>query len=235
MKTFRLAALMFLSIVFGFMLFVGPGTVDAQHQDEQKKEKILFQWAFGALVKAEHGSNLVAITRDTELKTGNQFKMFLQLRTKCFLYFIYHSSQGELSVLFPYRFDQLSTECLTSKEYYIPQSDEWFEFDEHPGKETFYLLASASRLRSLETLINNYETADSAKKPESAARVLKEIRNLRWQHREFKIYAEKPVNIMGQTRGSDEVKKKEIPDVADLAVEISANNFYSRTFTIDHQ
>ena len=70
MKTFRLAALMFLSIVFGLMLFVDLRTVDAQHQDGQKKEKILFHWAFGAFVKAEHGSNLVAITRDTELKTG---------------------------------------------------------------------------------------------------------------------------------------------------------------------
>lgn len=49
------------------------------------------------------------------------------------------------------------------------------------------------------------------------------------------IAGERPVNIIGALRGTAKTEKDGSYDVASFAVEISADTFYSRTFTIDHQ
>lgn len=213
---------------------LGSGLAAAQ-QESGEEENLRFLWAFGALKKGEGEPKLIPIARDTALKSGDQIKFFVKPKEECFVYLIYHSSQGELSVLFPYRFEQLSRGYPKKAEYYIPQGVEWFELDEHVGQETFYLLASSERLYNLEALINMYETADPAKKPEFAKKALKEIRMLIRENRKFKGFAEKPVTIMGHLRGSEKVELGATPDVTNLAVEISGSKFYSRTFTIDHK
>lgn len=234
MKTLRLATAILAFIALGFEIPLGPGPAAAQQKTEQE-ENIQFSWAFGAIKKGEGEQKLIPIARDTALKSGDQIKFFVKLEKECFVYLIYHSSQGEVSVLFPYRFEQWSSAYPKRAQYYIPQGFEWFELDEHVGQETFYLLASAKRLHDLEALINKYETADPAKKPELAKKALKEIRMLIRENRKFKSFAEKPVTIMGHLRGSEKVEAEGTPDVTSLAMEISGKNFYSRTFTIDHQ
>lgn len=234
MKGLRLVVVVSVFMALGFEIPLGPGPAAAQQKTEQE-ENIQFSWAFGAIKKGEGESKLIPIARDTALKSGDQIKFFVKLEKECFVYLIYHSSQGELNVLFPYRFEQLSRGYPKQAQYYIPQGLEWFELDEHAGQETFYLLASAERLHDLEALINKYETADPAKKPELAKEALKEIRMLIRENRKFKSFAERPVTIMGHLRGSEKVEGEGTPDVTNLAVEISGRNFYSRTFTIDHQ
>ena len=234
MKRLHLATVILVFIAIGFDLPFGPKPAAAQQKNEQE-ENIRFLWAFGAIKKGEGEPKLIPIARDTALKSGDQIKFFVKLKKKCFVYLIYNSSQGEISVLFPYRFGQLSKGYPEQSEYYIPQGFEWFELDEHVGQETFYLLASAERLHDLEAIINKYETADPAKKPELAKKALKEIRMLMRENRKFKSFAEKPVTIMGHLRGSEKVEVGGTPDVTNLAVEIFGRNFYSRTFTIDHK
>lgn len=234
MKIFRLATMIVAFVVLGFGSTFDFGVAAAQQKSEQE-ENIRFLWAFGAIKKGVGELKLIPFARDTALKSGDQIKFFVKLEKECFVYIIYYSSQGELSVLFPYRFEQLSRGYPKLAEYYIPQGVEWFELDEHMGQETFYLLASAERLHDLEALINMYETADPAKKPELAGKALKEIRMLIRENRKFKSFAEKPVTIMGHLRGSEKVEVAGTPDVTSLAVEISGSNFYSRTFTIDHK
>jgi|Deesub1362B_J571_1020462.scaffolds.fasta_scaffold03167_3 hypothetical protein len=234
MKTLRLAAVVSTFLVLGFGLTVVVGSGNAQQQNEGE-ENIRFLWAFGAIKKGQPEAELIPVTRDMALKTGDQIKFFLKPEEKCFLYLIYHSSQGDLYVLFPYRFEQLGSEDFMSGYFYIPQGDQWFELDEHVGQEIFYLLASAKRLGQLESLINNYETADRGKKPAIVKKILTEIRRLRWEHRRFKTLAERPVTTIGNVRGTKGAGEPSPPDVAKLAVEISGTDFYSRTFTIDHQ
>jgi hypothetical protein len=53
-----------------------------------------------------------------------------------------------------------------------------------------------------------------------------EIREVKKRYRQFATLAERPVPIAGNLRG---------PDIGDLAVEITAQNFYSKTFTIEHR
>jgi hypothetical protein len=232
MKTLRVIsiALTMLSCLF----FTSHAVIHAQETAAQQETNVQFQWAFGALKKA-NGSKFEAVTKDTDLKTGDQIKFFLKVNENCFVYLIYRSSQGELSILFPHRFKLQSVEYTVAGNHYIPKGDQWFELDEHTGEERFYLLASKMRLMDLEALINDYESADAAKKPALAKAILAKIRKLRKQHLKFKTYAERPVNIIGNLRGTEKAGTAGPHDIAKFAVEISADTFYSRTFTIDHK
>ncbi|MGD9045786.1 MAG: DUF4384 domain-containing protein [Desulfobacterales bacterium] len=217
-----------------FAVFNGYPPVHGEEAKTDQNSSVQFEWAFGALKKA-NGSKFEAITKDTDLKTGDQIKFFLKVNKSCFVYLIYRSSQGDLSVLFPHRFKLKSVEYTVAGNHYIPKGDQWFELDEHTGEERFYLLASKKRLMDLEAFINDYESADAAKKPPLAKTILAEIRKLRKQHLKFKTYAERPVNIIGNLRGTEKAETAGPHDIAKFAVEISADTFYSRTFTIDHK
>ncbi|MFC1825936.1 DUF4384 domain-containing protein, partial [Thermodesulfobacteriota bacterium] len=234
MKPFRLAILICTFAVFGFICPQNPNVVFADQQEKTAKGNISFHWAFGALVGKESNRKLTSITRDTSLKTGDQFKMMVELKKNCFVYLIYHSGQGEIQLLFPNRIKQFSDDYKTFEKYYIPQGDLWFALDENVGHEAFYLLASAKRLTSLEALLNDYEFADSEGKPELTAKILTEIREIKRQHKTLTAAAERPVSIGGTVRG---IKDEQVlsHDVASLAIEISATDFYSRTFTIEHK
>ena len=48
-------------------------------------------------------------------------------------------------------------------------------------------------------------------------------------------YAERPVNIIGKLRGTEKAEAATELETAKHALEISADTFFSRTFTIDHQ
>ena len=234
MKFYRLPGFALTSFLCLFLFYPSHAVVSTREAAAQSDANVNFQWAFGALKKT-NGAKFETITKDTDLKTGDQIKFFLKVDKNCFVYLIYCSSQGELSVLFPQRFKLKSTEYSVAGDHYIPKGDEWFELDEHTGEERFYLLASAGRLLGLETLINDYESADASKKPLLTEEILAEIRQLRKQHLKFKTYAERPVNIIGNLRGTEKAETAGAHDIAKFALEISADTFYSRTFTIDHR
>jgi hypothetical protein len=178
---------------------------------------------------------LEPITQDTSLKSGDQMKMFIELNSKCFVYVLYQSSQGEIQLLFPFSLQQFEADYQVSKPYYVPKGDAWFQLDEKTGAESFYLLASAQRLTSLENLLRQYDAAQSAQKGAIAQQVLAEIRNIRKQNRGFTTTPERPVAIGGTVRGVDSQKPSAFPDVSTIASKVSADGFYGRTFTIDHK
>lgn len=211
------------------------GSVLAEREKEQKHGNIKFLWAFGAIIKTADSVVFQSIDRDTALKTGDKIKFFIKLEKPCFVYLIYRSSQNEIKVLFPHRFEVTDNERNISQDYYIPLGNQWFELDDHVGQEKFYLLASPDRLYELEAIINKYESVDTAQRPEIANKIQLEIRNLRKKHLKLKRHAERPVNIIGGLRGTEKTVKNVSYDVANFALEISANTLYSRTFTIDHR
>jgi len=203
---------------------------------EQKgDDDICFRWGFGGIVRGDSGLEFVSITRDTTLKTGDSLKMFVELEKMCFVYLIYHSAHGELFTLFPYSMKQFATEYAIGKKYYIPQGDRWFELDQNVGSETFYLLASAQRLIELEALLDGYMSADPVQREELVRQILMEIRAKQKQHQRFTIAPERPVPIGGSLRRINRDDKAPLPDIETAAVGISADKFFSRTFTIDHR
>lgn len=226
-------AFLCLTLEFGVFGLTNPLSAAAE---EQVEEKICFLWAFGAVVGTGDDQKLVSITRDTELKTGDRFKMFVELKKECFVYVISKNSQGEVGLLFPSSLKQFTENYNISKRYDIPPGDDtWLKLDENVGLETFYLLATVKRLTPLEELLARYETIDAQKRRELAESIVTEIRRIRKKHRRFMVTAERPVQIGGSVKRFDP-KGKALPyDLSTIAVEISAVDFFGKTFTIDHR
>ena len=224
-----------LIIALGFVSFGSLRATLAQQTQNPNETGIKFLWAFGAIKKTQDGSVFQSIERDTSLKTGDKIKFFIKLDRQCFIYLIYRSSQNEIKALFPHRFEVKNNEHNIAQSYYIPIDNQWFELDDHIGQEKFYLIASSDRLNELEALINQYESVDPVRQTALSENIQLEIRKLQKKHLKLKNYAERPVNIIGQLRGTEKGEKDGSHDVAKFAVEISADTLYSRTFTIDHQ
>ncbi len=201
---------------------------------DSKKENIKFRVAFGALVGGEKGIRLEPVKDNTSLKSGDKFKLMVELQRKCFLYVIYHNSQGEMSLLFPYSPEQFENDYQLSKQYFLPPRDAWYELDDHAGTETFYLIASTQRLLDIEYLFNQYDTVGPSKKKDIAKQVLSEIGNILSEHREYTVIAEAPVGSATATRGVERSQGADPTDISVYASEIAATDFYSKTFVIDH-
>ncbi len=215
------------------MFAVAPGPVTAQPGEAN----VIFRWAFGACLKSTR--KLVAIKRGTTLKSGDEIQMLLELQTKSYVYVIYRSPQGEVYLLFPYDLQQYDTEPIIEAEpylnrHYIPGGrggSEWSELDEQVGRETFYLLASARRLTKLEGFIAAYEAAGPAEQAARAKQIVVEVNRVRRSYRTFATLARRPVPIQGRVRSV----RSRCPNIGKYRREISAQNFYGRTFAFDHQ
>ena len=179
MRTPRTAFTIFIIFVFGLALIYPQEPLLAEQTNPQTDNKVSFLWAFGAIKRTNQELQFTKITRDTELKSGDQLKMLVRLNKRCFVYVFHYGAQGQMQMLLPYNLDQFSTDYETSKNYYIPQGNFVLELDDKIGQEKFYLLASAKRLQELENLFGSYESADEFKKPESIENIIKEIKQLR--------------------------------------------------------
>lgn len=222
-----------LALVFLLTGFGSPGKATIVPPQQGVEENVSFVWGFGALVGKE--KKFVPITRDTALKTGDEIKMVVELKKECYIYLVHHNSKGEITLLFPEDVRQFSGDYKVGKNYYVPKGKGWFELDKSTGMETFYLLGSSERLLELEALIGDYQSAKKEDKSPEADQILTEIRSVKRKFRTFTTLAERPVTIGGNIRGVEKAELAKRPDVTTIATEIKANNFYSKTFTIDHQ
>ncbi len=202
---------------------------------QQDEANVVFTWGFGAIVGPPEDRRFVPVTRDTIMMTGDSLKMLLALKKECFVYVIHQSPTGEVQLLFPYDLKQFTSDYAVGKNYYIPKGRAWYWLDKNVGRESFYLLASKQRLTKLESLVADYMVAKGTKKMDMAKDVVAEIRSEKKRHKSFATLAERPINIGGNVRGTLGERGGQLPDVADISSEISAQNFYSKTVTIEHQ
>ena len=229
----------FLSINMALFLAISLFSLFSAREDviaEQKGEDaVSFRWAFGAVVGSTDDRRLVAITRDTVLKTGDRLKLLLQLKNRCFVYLFYRTAADEICLLFPYKLKLFDTGYKTGEKYYIPKGKTWFELDKNVGLETFYLLASVKRLHQLEALYTKYDSVVGEEKKKLAKQLLAEIRKINRKHRKLATPAERPIAIGGNVRGVVKDVQSAFPDIDPIASEVSTSNFYGKTFTIDHK
>ena len=235
MREQRIAFTILIIFVLGLAMTYSPGPLLADQANLQTENNVSFLWAFGAIKKTNQELQFRKITRDTELKSGDQLKMLVKLNKKCFVYVFYYSSQGQLFMLLPYNLNQFSTDYETSKNYYIPQGNFVLELDDNVGQEKFYLIASAQRLQELENLFGSYESAEDFKKPEFIENIIHEIRQLRKRHKKFTTEAERPIASTGSIRAHIISEQAGLPDLDKFAVRINAESFFAKTFTIDHR
>jgi hypothetical protein len=215
-----------------FLLFSTRGDVIAEQKGEGA---VSFRWAFGAMVGSTDDRRLVAITRDTVLKTGDRLKLLLQLKNRCFVYLFYRTAEDEIDLLFPYKPKLFDTGYKTGEKYYIPKGKTWFELDKNVGLETFYLLASAKRLRQLEAQYRKYDSVVGEERKKLGKQLLDEIRRIKRKHRKLATPVERPIAIGGNVRGVVKDEQFAFPDIDPIASEVSTSNFYGKTFTIDHK
>ena len=215
-----------------FSLFSTREDVIAERKGDNA---VSFRWAFGAVVGSKDDRRLVAITRDTILKTGDRLKLLLQLKNRCFVYLFYRTADDEIYLLFPYTLKLFESGYKTGEKYYIPKGMTWFELDRNVGLETFYLLASAKRLHQLEAQYTKYNSVSGEEKKKLAEQLLAEIRKINRKHRKLATPAERPIAIGGNVRGAVKDEQSAFPDIDPIASEVSTSNFYGKTFTIDHK
>lgn len=195
-------------------------------------ENINYKWAFVARVGDQAARRVVPVSRDTILRSGDEFKMMVNLAKKTNIYVFYRSPSGDMDLLFPYG---IESEYTVDKNYYIPKGRDWNKFDNNTGQETFYILASVDRLSDLENTWHKYLASPAGKKAEAGAAVVAAIKDVKKRFRTFQTLAERPISIAGNVRGTKVAVDPNKIDVATMASEVSANNFYSKTITIDHK
>ena len=205
-------------------------------QENSSGSNVQYSWAFVARSGGSGPHQIGLISRDTAMKSGDEFKLFVNLSTKAYVYVLHRGSNGDIDLLFPYSLAMFEKDYALDRNYYIPKGREWFTFDKMTGNEAFYVLASKERLTGLEKALSAYTGADSAGKSLAASKVVEEIKNTKKQFRSFSTLAERPLSIAGNVRGerTGTIDPDRI-DVASLATEVSANNFFSKTITIDHK
>jgi len=230
MNIIRMILLICIAIISSSEFIEFNTSAYGEQLDGKDDNNINFHWAFCSLIKTAAGPEIGIINRDKILRSGDKIKFFIKMENNCFVYLIYKTSLGELKVLFPYRFDLSGNKHKFAKNNYIPQGNLWFELDEKTGFEKFYLLASANQLNNLENLLNEYQSSDSKARANLTNEIISEIKRLRKKHKKCQSAAERPISIAGTVRGNGSNH-----DVASTAVEISASQFYSRTFTIEHR
>ena len=224
-----------LALFLAISLFSLFSTLEDVIAEQKRDDAVSFRWAFGAMVGPTDDRRLVAITRDTVLKTGDRLKLLLQLKNRCFVYLFYRTADDEIYLLFPYTLKLFESGYKTGEKYYIPKGMTWFELDRNVGLETFYLLASAKRLHQLEAQYTKYNSVSGEEKKKLAEQLLAEIRKINRKHRKLATPAERPIAIGGNVRGAVKDEQSAFPDIDPIASEVSTSNFYGKTFTIDHK
>jgi hypothetical protein len=196
---------------------------------------VKFNFAFGALTGHMKNREFVSIRKDTVLRSYDSLKLMVELKTKCYVYIVYNGSDGNVQLLFPYSLKQFTADYSIDKNYYIPEGKDWYSLDDKTGAEKFYIIASAQRLTELETVLEKHLAAKAGEKNETGKMVVEKVREAKKKYKTYTTLAERPISIGGNIRALDTGNKSPSRDVAEIATMISANNFFSKTITIDHQ
>jgi hypothetical protein len=219
MQSIRVSALAFFFSVIWGILFLAPSSATADPQKEQE-----------AHLAASAKEDLVAIKRDTTLQEDDQINFLVGLKETCHVYVIYRDIQDEITVMFSENLEKPdSKKKITAWTYHRIGP---FILDDQIGTTRVHLIASHEPLLDLEKHLTAYDAAKPAQKTEASKAVVNEISSLRRAHRKLAKPAERPANLAGVFRGDQKDHK---PNLADLAVEISATGFYAKTFTIEQQ
>lgn len=217
------------------LLIAGASLLGASVLDAEGV-KLAFNWAF--VSRAANGSEApIDFSERASIKPGQLFKIYIEPVQNAFVYLYLHDAAGDLTLLFPEKFETFESKSYTDTLVSIPNGENWFQLDNAKGTERFYLLASTQRLKALESLsvacqkVKDNPRSASSEKVAARQAVLDEIARVRKEHSQLTVAAEKPVPVAGTTRSLD-------TSVANLDTRldtrIEATEFYTKTFRLDH-
>jgi len=231
---FRITSI--LSAVFVLLLLESACSLAAEDTPGRSADpEVIFRWAFTAMSGQDAKARVLPVTQEMTLKSGDQLKMMVELERKCFVYIFHDNQHDSIKLLFPYALQQFEGDYQPNRKYYIPRAEAWFRLDEKPGREVFYLIASAKRLDELEKAYLRHDSAEAAFKAETARALLDRIKEIKRQHRELTSPAERPVPIGGALRNVEKVEDPNRFDIAAFADEVLSSGFVARTYSIEHK
>lgn len=105
------------------------------------------------------GTAETALADGTTVVSGQRFKIRVQPNSDCYLYILLYDSEGHASVLFPNGKISLANDVRGGVSYEIPEGGKWYWFDDRPGKETFFVVASYTPLNDLDQLLAKMQQA----------------------------------------------------------------------------
>jgi len=195
---------------------------------------IRLKWSCCARVERGGGQRIIPVSQSTILHNGDQIKFYLETQADCYIYIFYYSAQGELVRLLPA--ENASAKLAAGTKRYLPTETDWFVLDETSGIEKFYLLASKHKLEKIESLYSHHVLlTEPAALGASAEAIFAEIKKLKRTHRNLTASPERPVHIGGAFRQPAKTTDAHHSDIEKLAAQISFDQFYTRTLTVDHQ
>ncbi len=203
---------------------------------------VKFNWALVARIDPDGRNIVVNITQDAlrkdfklSVSPGDKMAMYVKPGENTYVYLYLLGSREDLELIFPTSMNKetLEKELTPGRATYIPGEYEWFTFDENRGTETFYLIASMDRLTRLEELTKNYIAAREPEKDLARQRVLDEIVNVK-RYYAYKTPLERPIPFIGTMPFGGPIRGEEI-DIANLAIVVEVENFYSKTIRLKHE
>lgn len=218
----------FLVLFFCFSQHPGFG------EENKKATKLIFHFAL-VYKKAETGITAINITPYSTLPGGTHLKIYLKPVKNAYIYLFHYDTGKQLSLLYPGSPDYYDEYLPMEIDFFLPDETKWYTLDEKKGIEYFYLIASTSRLLSLESLTRTYLTSIKAKSSpdkiiQSREAIINTLLEIRKKSSTLATPAERPIPITGNIR--DEKKEPEL--IISLGTEITAGEIYGKTIRIAH-
>ena len=190
--------------------------------------KVSFSWAL--LVDKEHGQESADIKSSIEISGKSTLQFYFSREPGTFLYLFLLDSGGTLALIFPETPDHYVTSPPKAGTFRIPPNPDRFSTAPPPGQERLYLLASSSRLITLENLANDF--AREPDSPKLKAAILQEMKKLRRKHSTLSQSPETSVPVAGTIRTRSATPGTENTF---MVTRVSGVPFYSRTLRINHE
>lgn len=209
-----------------------PPAFGGSQEDCSRKHKICFEWSF----IAQQNNRYKAINKSEKhvLESGDKLKASFELRKDCFLYFIHSGPRNEVSMLYPYELPQKIVPGGGSHSHHIPKDNQWLILDDQTGIETFYLIASSNRLKGLESLLAQYNSADVSAKEGLGKKIIEKINAFHRQSKKMTAAAERPVQVGGTVRSSTSKDKRMLLEEC-ASIMVAAKDFYIKAIVIEHR
>jgi len=116
----------------------------------QEEKNIKLSMDIGLYFEDETGK-LQYLTEGSVLHSKDAYALYVRPTDNCYLYFFQVDDLGRSYRLFPNTdFNTADNPLVAGKDYWIPNTEQYFVLDETTGKEQFYLFASPERIIELE-------------------------------------------------------------------------------------
>ena len=194
------------------------------YSEDDPAPPIALKWAF-LLRTGEDAAAVLDFKDPPTVTAGDALQIYIHPVSPVYVYFYLLDSGGQLHVILPQ--GGRSKGPLRS-EVFLPAENRAFLFDDSPGTETFYFMASAERIADLEELSSRLSQTPGSK--ELGGALLEKLKDLRRRFGGFAIAPGKAITIAG-TVGSRGAQS----ELYENATLVTAEGFYATTLRLSHE